>query len=174
MKKYVQSLSLTPCPYNLQKGVSTFSVIYLIFILTGNSVDYNDRYSGFQYIKEVTPFINFSISILLGKNFSDEFISQMRKVNCVIFITVSQEIRMQFRTGNLIQDSLYLFSHTDSFTMHWQIAKMQYTKPVNEVWIHGKNLWVKNRAQRPYSQHLQMNEFQPSELFAGGIRKSSI
>ena len=33
--------------------------------------------------------------------------------------------------------------------MHWQVAKVQYTKPVNEVWIHGKNLWVKNRAQKP-------------------------
>ena len=59
--------------------IPTFSVIYLIFIL-GNSVDYNDRYSGFRYIKEVTPFLNFSISILLGENFLDElFISQMKK-----------------------------------------------------------------------------------------------
>ena len=59
--------------------IPTFSVVYLIFIL-GNSVDYNDRYSGFRYIKEVTPFLNVSISILLGENFLDElFISQMKK-----------------------------------------------------------------------------------------------
>lgn len=59
---------------------------------------------------------------------------------------------MYFRIGNLIQDCLYLFSHVEIFTVHlklWQIAKIQYTRPLSEVWIYGKNFWVKNRAQRP-------------------------